>query len=121
MIGKFLDNQQKELAIEQERLRVRNKELENEKYLASKSIEAQLDDRSQQREFFGKLFKAGCIFVGIIVFMLVIFGAFVVVYDKEALLSEIMAGFFEMLKYMVGAVIGYLYAKSGLNTNSGND
>ncbi len=112
LIDKFLDNQKQELIIEEERVRVRNKELDNDKFLASKSIEAQLKDRSEQRTQITQLFKHGFVFSGVILFMLLIFGGYVIANDKEALLSEIIGLFIEFLKYVVGAAIGYLYAKA---------
>jgi hypothetical protein len=112
LMHQWLENQRHELQVQSERLALNEKELEHNRILAEKTIEAQLKDRSEERVCTQSVFKQGLIFLGIILLMLLLFGGYVIHEDKEAFLSEIIGLIVELGKYLIGAVTGFFIAKS---------
>lgn len=124
LMHKWLDNQRHELQLENSKLSLRDKELEHNRALSEKSIDAQLQDRSEERRCSQSIVKQVLIFLGIIILMLLLFGSYVVYKDKEAFLSEIIGLVIELGKYLIGAVAGFFIAKSKYNsgnTKNGSD
>ncbi len=117
LLEKWVDNQSVELQLQAEQIKHSHKQLDHDKVLAEKTIEAQLEDRSRIRASNEKLSKYVMVFLGIVLFMLLIFGGFVIANDKEVLLSEIIALVVELFKYGIGAVTGYFIAKANSKKN----
>ncbi|MEQ1531500.1 MAG: hypothetical protein ABL925_19470 [Methylococcales bacterium] len=118
LMHKWLDNQRHELQLENSKLSLRDKELEHNRALSEKSIDAQLQDRSEERRYSQSIIKQVFIFLGITILMLLLFGGYVVYKDKEAFLSEIIGLVIELGKYLSGAVVGFFIAKSRYNSGS---
>jgi uncharacterized membrane protein len=110
-----------EMEIQQEQVRLKNREIDHNKVLAEKSIDAQLEDRSRTRIQATKITIYTYVFFGIVIFMLLAFGAYVISQDKEAVLSEIMGLFIELCKYGIGAVTGYFIAKAKFKSENSNN
>ena len=118
LLEKWVDNRSIELQLQSEQIKHSHKQLEHDRILAEKTIEAQLEDRTQSRSTNEKLSKYVMIFSGVVLLMLLVFGAFVIENDKEALLSEIIGLVVELCKYGIGAVTGYFIAKSNFKKNN---
>lgn len=115
----WLENQRMDMEIQKDQIHLKNREIDNDKVLAEKSIAAQLEDRTHSRIQAAKLTTNAFIFFGIVIFMLLIFGGYVISQDKEVVLTELISLFTELLKYGIGAVTGYFIAKAKFK--SGND
>lgn len=119
LMHRWLDNQRQELQLQGERIALSNKELEHNRALSEKTIDAQLKDRGDERAYSQSIAKHILIFFGIITLMLLLFGAYVVQAGKEAFLSEIIGLVIELGKYLIGAATGFFIAKS--KYHSGNE
>lgn len=104
--------------MQSERIALSEKELDHNRTLSEKTIDAQLKDRSEERQCSQSIIKQVLIFFGIIIFMLLLFGGYVIHAGKEAFLSEIIALVIELGKYLVGAITGFFIAKSKYNSES---
>jgi len=120
LMEKWMDNQRKEMDIQIEQMKLKNREIDNDKALAEKSIEAQLQDRTHTREHTRKMGTNALIFFGIVIAMLLVFGGYVISQGKEAVLTEIISLFTELFKYGIGAVTGYFLAKAKFKTDDSN-
>lgn len=118
LMDKWLENQRMEMEIQKEQMRLKNREIDTDKALAEKSIDAQLEDRSRTRVQATKLTKYALIFLGVVILMLLIFGGYVISKDKEAVLSELIGLFIELFKYGIGAVTGYFIAKAKFKSDA---
>ncbi len=118
LMEKWIDNQSTELQVQSERIKLSNKELEHDRAIAEKTIDAQLEDRSKTRTHTTKLTKYILIFLATTLLMLLLFGSFIIINDKEDLLSEIINLVIELFKYGIGAVTGYFIAKSKFKAES---
>jgi hypothetical protein len=123
LIHRWLDTQRHELQVQSERIALSEKELDHNRTLSEKTIDAQLKDRSEERKCSQSIIKQVLIFLCIIIFMLLLFGGYVIHAGKEAFLSEIIGLVIELGKYLVGAITGFFIAKSKYtgNTKNGGD
>ncbi len=115
LMNRWLENQHQELQIESKRITLTEKELEHNRALSEKTIDAQLKDRSEERASSRSIIKQTFIFFGVIILMLLLFGGYVISQGKEAFLSEIIGLVIELGKYLVGAVTGFFIAKAKYN------
>ena len=118
LLEKWVENRSIELQIQAEQIKHSHKQLDHDRVIAEKTIDAQLEDRARIRASSEKLSKYVMVFLGIVLFMLLVFGGFVIVNDKESLLSEIIGLVVELCKYGIGAVTGYFVAKSNFKKNN---
>lgn len=70
LMENWLNNQRMEMEIQQEQVRLKNREIDHNKALAEKSIDAQLEDRSRTRIQATKITKYTYVFFCIVIFML---------------------------------------------------
>lgn len=121
LIGKWLDTQRHELQLQSERLALNEKELEHNHALSEKTIDAQLRDRAEERRYSHSIIKQVLVFFGIVILMLLLFGAYVIHAGKEAFLSEVISLVVELGKYLIGAVTGFFIAKSKYHSENTKD
>ena len=121
LMNRWLENQHQELQIESKRITLTEKELEHNRALSEKTIDAQLKDRSEERTSSRSIIKQTFIFFGVIILMLLLFGGYVISQGKEAFLSEIIGLVIELGKYLVGAVTGFFIAKAKYNPGPANN
>ena len=121
LLERWLDNQRMDMELQKEQMRLKNRVIDGDKSLAEKSIEAQLEDRSLARTQTAKLMKYILVFMGVVVFMLLVFGGYVIYRDKESVLTEFIGLFTELLKYAIGATTGYFIAKARFGTGKADD
>ena len=115
LMQQWLENQRSEIQLKSERLALSTKELDHNRALSEKTIDAQLKDRSQERDWLKSVIQYSFIFLGAVIVALLIFGAFVIAKGKEAFLSEVIALFIELGKYLIGALTGFFFAKARYN------
>ncbi len=116
----WLENQRMEMEIQKEQMRLKNREIDHDKALAEKSIDAQLEDRRLARTENTRVSRYVLIFLGLVILMLLVFGGYVISKDKESVLTEIIGLFTELLKYGIGAITGYFIAKAKFKTDKNN-
>lgn len=125
LIHRWLDTQRHELQVQSERIALSDKELDHNRALSEKTIDAQLKDRSEERSCSQSIIKQVLVFFSIVILMLLLFGAYVINAGKEAFLSEIIGLVIELGKYLIGAATGFFIAKSKYNSgnakNSGDE
>lgn len=74
----WLENQRMEMEIQKEQMRLKNREIDHDKAIAEKSIDAQLEDRRLTRTENTKVSRYILIFLGLTTLMLLFFGGYVI-------------------------------------------
>lgn len=94
MIGRFLNNQTKELTIREKEVALRKQSDNNSYEFAKKSLEAQAKDRESQRAHSGKILRMILLtsISALIVFLVFLFS--IIYVGKESVAMEIVKGVF---------------------------
>ena len=124
-VGQFLQLQKKELEIQKKELEFKDKELElayqqdnNQKELSEKSIAANLQDRSGERDYRSRKTKTVLVYATIIFLIIAIFSGYALAMGKESVvlkLAEIVALF------SAGFVGGYGFRSAKVAANNTKD
>lgn len=118
LIDKFLTVQSDEIKLRAETLQLQRRELDNSHELAKQSISANLQDRVEQRSHQFALVRYAAWFGALTLLAILVFCGFMAYLNKEAVLGQLMALLVELVKYLVGGVVGYAVAAIKKNTDA---
>jgi hypothetical protein len=101
LVEKWFENQAKESELREQEIRIRHNEIElqkqqdsNQYEFACKSLDANVEDRKETKEFFSKNFGRFLWFIGVTLTIVVIFSAWALNMGKDALVEDIIKMFF---------------------------
>ena len=110
LLNKFLDLQAQELALRTEGMQIQKADIANQHSIAQQSIAAQLQDRSHSRAHNKSMAIILAITGSFALTALLAFIWSMAHEGKDALLSQIMDGLIDLVKFLVGGVTGYCIA-----------
>lgn len=110
----FLQNQAQEIALRHEEIELKREQAQHNLEYANKALDAQLEDRERDREFALKGQRGARIFLGSMVFILVMFLSVALFLNKDQIAMEIIK---IIGAFLAGGIGGYALGRQQTKTN----